>query len=181
VADHLSGAVIVVAALIVASAIVWAALKLTRELAAARADSMRGRALQLLQLFVPGISAADADPRAVIVWQPVARVARQLFPDESAALDRAAGAAFPFNVDRLQAAHARWTADWLAWERTHDAEYKLKAAAAEHDLAGAGGSPLARAQVEAVEREKLERYQRRYEEYIRVAKALQSLIDQPRS
>jgi hypothetical protein len=34
---------------------------------------------------------------------------------------------------------------------------------------------LARARLDAVEREKLELYQRRYEEYVRVSKALQSL------
>jgi hypothetical protein len=32
-----------------------------------------------------------------------------------------------------------------------------------------------RARLDAVEREKLETYQRRYEEYVRVAKALQAL------
>jgi hypothetical protein len=35
-----------------------------------------------------------------------------------------------------------------------------------------------RAKVDAIEREKLDAYQRRYEEYVRVAKALQAL---PRS
>ena len=45
---------------------------------------------------------------------------------------------FPFTPDQVQAAHAQWTADWLAWERAHDAEYKLKAAAAEQELAAAG-------------------------------------------
>ncbi len=38
---------------------------------------------------------------------------------------------FPFGPDQIQNAHARWTADWLAWELVHDTEYKLKAAAAE--------------------------------------------------
>jgi hypothetical protein len=78
------------------------------------------------------------------------------------------------NPDEIQAAHAQWTADWLAWERAHDAEYKLKAAAAEADLAAAN-TPVARARLEATEREKLELYQRRYQEYVRVAKALQAL------
>jgi hypothetical protein len=79
----------------------------------------------------------------------------------------------------VQAAHARCTADWLAWERSHDAEYKLRAAALEQALAAASESekPLARARLDAIEREKLERYQQRYEEYIRTAKALQALIE----
>jgi len=170
-------AVTVVAALIVAFAIVWAGAKVAHELASAREDRARGRALQLLSLLAPAIAAADADPRALIVWQPLARAARELFPAESSALDRAAGGPFPFGPERLQAAHARWTADWLAWERTHDAEYKLKAAAVEHEIDSAGSSPLSRARLDAIEREKLERYQRRYEEYIRVAKTLQALAD----
>ena len=61
------------------------------------------------------------------------------------------------------------------WERTHDAEFKLKAAAVESELDASGSTPLLRAQLEAVEREKLEQYQRRYEEYVRTAKALQAL------
>jgi len=83
-------------------------------------------------------------------------------------------ATFPFSTGQVQAAHARWTAEWLAWERTHDAEYKLKAVVLERELA-AGESAIARARLDAVEREKLDLYQRRYQEYVQVAKALQSL------
>ena len=169
---------LLVAALIVAGATVWSALRVAREIESARSAAARGRSLQLLELFTRGIAAADADPRALLVWQPIARAVRGLFPDETAAIDRAAGSTFPFDRSRLQAAHAAWTADWLAWERTHDAEYKLKAAAAEHDAAASGGSALGRARVDSIEREKLEKYQRRYEEYVRVAKALQALIDE---
>ncbi len=97
------------------------------------------------------------------------------FPTEFAALDRAAGATFPFTREQIEAAHSAWTADWLAWEQHHDAEYKLKAAQAEHDSAALGPSTLARARIESVEREKLELYHRRYQDYIRTAKALQAL------
>ena len=169
-----------IAALIVAvgvgGAAVWSARAVAREIAAARVAASQGRTLQILSVFAPGLGAADADPRALLVWQPMARTARHLCPEEFAALDRAAGATFPFSADRIQAAHARWTAEWLAWERTHDAEYKLKAAGVEVELAESGDSPLVRARFEAIEREKLERYQRRYEEYVRVAKALQGLL-----
>ena len=103
-------------------------------------------------------------------------MARQMFPAEFAELDAAAGGAFPFSQDRLQTAHAQWTADWLGWERTHDAEYKLKAAVVEQEMAASGGSPVLRARLDAVEQEKLELYQRRYAEYVRVAKALQALV-----
>ena len=75
----------------------------------------------------------------------------------------------------MAAAHARWTADWLAWERTHDADYKLKAAVLQEALAEGGDAAVGRARTEALEREKLALYQRRYEEYARVAKALQTL------
>ena len=160
----------------VAGAIVWGARTVAREIATAHEAADRGRALQLIALLAPALSAADADPRALLSWQPVVRTARQLFPQEFAALDRAAGAAFPFSPDRIEAAHARWTAEWLAWERTHDAEYRLKAAVEEQALDASGGSAIARARLEAVEREKLERYQRRYEEYVRTAKALQTLL-----
>src|SRR5262249_60983104 len=96
--------------------------------------------LALIHLFGPARADTQQDPRAYLVWQPIAALARQLFPAESAALDRAAGGTFPFTQADLQAAHAQWTADWLAWERAHDAEYKLNAvegaAAAPPDVAG---------------------------------------------
>ena len=76
-------------------------------------------------------------------------------------------------------AHARWSADWLAWERTHDADYKLKAAQVEADISARGDSTLGRARLDAVEREKLDKYQRRYEEYARVSKALRVLGGRP--
>ena len=109
-----------------------------------------------------------------------------LFPADCAEIDRAFGGRFPFSDDDIQRAHGRWTADWLAWERTHDGVYKLKAAEARAalratagDASGrtddAGRCTLARARVDDVEREKLELYQRRYEEYVRTAKALQAL------
>jgi hypothetical protein len=129
----------------------------------------------MLQMFAPALAAADADPRALLVWYPLAQQARAIFPEEFAALDRAAAATFPFTKERVQAAHARWTADWLAWEHTHDAEYKLRTATVEQDLAASGGSPVQRARLDAVEREKLDLYQRRYTEYVQVAKALQAL------
>jgi hypothetical protein len=163
------------ASLIIAVALGWAAWQIVGELRAARDEASRGRALMLLQLFTPGLAAVQADPRALLVWQPLAKTARQLFPAEFATLDRAAGATFPFTPDQLQAAHAQWTADWLAWEYAHDAEYKLKAAMVEHEIGAQEASPLLRAKLDAVEREKLGLYQRRYQEYVRVAKALQAV------
>ena len=166
---------ILLASIIVAAAVAWAAWQIAMELRAAREESARTRAAALLDLFAPALTAAQQDPRAYLIWQPLAVIARQLFPAESAALDRAAGGTFPFTTAQVQAAHAQWTADWLAWERTHDADYKLKAVAAMEELAAAGGSAAARGRVEAVERDKIDLYQRRYSDYVRVAKALQSL------
>ena len=167
---------ILAAALIVAGAVAWGALQIA---AAVRAGQARGGGDQvaaLLALFAPAAVATQQDPRAFLVWQPIAKASRQLFPDAFASLDRATGGTFPFSRERIEAAHAQWTADWLAWELSHDTDFKLKAAAAEHELAGQGGSSLARARLDAIEAEKLDLYQRRYADYIKTAKALQTLI-----
>ena len=166
---------ILAAALLVSAAVVLAGLQIAAAVQSSRPEAMRARSLELLTMFVPALTASAADPRAILVWQPLARMGRQMFPEEFALLDRAAGSAFPFSSERLQSAHAQWTADWLAWERGHDAEYKLKAAVVEQEIAAAGTSPVLRARLDAVEGEKLDLYQRRYQEYVRVAKALQAL------
>jgi len=167
----------VVAALIVAAAIGWAALQITSALRASRAAAAtQEHVAAMLALFAPALTATQQDPRAFLVWQPIAKAARQLFPDAFAALDRATGATFPFSRERIEAAHAQWTADWLAWELAHDAAYKMKATAAEDEAARQGAAGAARARVDAVEREKLDLYQRHYADYIRTAKALQALI-----
>ena len=164
------------AALIVAGSVAWGAVQIVHAVRVSREDRVRARSLQIVAIFAPAVGVAQTDPRALLVWQPLARTARELFPDEFATLDRASGATFPFSGESVQAAHARWTADWLAWERTHDAAFKLQAATVEHELIGSGGSPIVRARLDAVEREKLDQYQRRYEEYVRVAKALQAIV-----
>ena len=130
----------------------------------------------LLALFGPAIAAAADHPRAVLAWQPLAVTARSLYPKAFADLDRACGSTFPFSPDAIERAHARWTADWLAWERRHDAEFKLKAATVEHELGESVHSAYGRARLDAVEREKLDLYQQHYEEYTRIAKGLQALI-----
>ena len=151
--------------LIGAAAVVWAATVIAGELRRSREEAARAQTLAIARAFAPAIASVQNDPRALLTWQPLARALRSLFPDAFAALDRATGATFPFTTDRIQAAHAQWTADWLTWERAHDAEYKARAAEAQ-------SSP---SRHEVIEREKLETYQRRYEEYIRVARALQAL------
>jgi len=173
--------VLVFPLILCSAAVVWAgwtiaaALRRPAAPAALAGDAAADRALALLQTFAPGIAASTADPRAMLTWVPLAQTARQLYPDAFALLDKAAGARFPFTSEQVLAAHARWSSDWLAWERAHDGEYKLKAAVAEAELIAAGNTPIARARLDAVEREKLELYQRRYEEYVRVSKQLQTL------
>jgi hypothetical protein len=162
---------IFLAALIVAVAIGWGVTQIVGEMRAARDDTRRSRTLSTVALFGPAIADVQDNPKALLVWQPLAATMRRLFPEECASLDAASGSTFPFSSDVISTAHARWTAEWLAWERSHDATYKLKTAVAEQELESAGG----RARLDAVEREKLDLYQRRYEEYIRVAKALQKL------
>jgi hypothetical protein len=168
---------IVLAAVIVAGALLKAATLVVSALSASRSEGTRSRAVELLSTFAPGVAAAEHDPRALLAWEPLARTARRALPEEFALLDQASGRTFPFTRDRLQAAHAAWTAEWLSWERRHDAEYKLKAAIAEHELKD--GSLVGRAKLEAIERDKLDLYQQHYQDYIKVAKALQALLAPP--
>ncbi|MBI2833609.1 MAG: hypothetical protein HYX76_04200 [Acidobacteria bacterium] len=132
----------------------------------------------LLVTFGPAVARAPGDPRQIVLWQPVIAAERRLFPAAFSELERAMGGRFPFSAELIEGAHARWTAEWLAWEQTHDADYKLKAAEAEEQIRDRGqDSAIARARLDVIEREKLERYQQRYEEYVRTAKALAGLID----
>jgi hypothetical protein len=133
---------------------------------------------ELLATFAPGVAAVQQDPKQLLAWYPLARTGRTLFPDAFKELDRAAGSAFPFSKDQVQAAHSRCSAEWLAWELAHDAEFALKAAQVQDEIDRAGQpSPLLRTRLAAVEQQKLERYQQRYEEYIKTAKALAGYME----
>src|SRR5688572_9119517 len=133
----------------------------------------------LIATFTPAAAAGQQDPKQIVVWHPLAQASRKLFPEAFKELDAAAGGAFPFTKEQLKAAHSRWTADWLAWERSHDAEYSVKSAQVQDEIDRAQGqaSPLLRTRLAAVEQQKLERYQQRYEEYIKTAKALAGLAE----
>jgi hypothetical protein len=169
--------VLTLSALVVAAAVVWGSLRISAALAARPEPA--SRTADLLALFGPAMAAVRDDARQLLVWQPVAVTARKLFPQDFAALDAAHGKTFPFTSEELQAAHSRWTADWLAWERSHDAECKLKVTLLEHEMGERLSTPAGRARLDALERDKLDRYQRHYEEYTRIAKGLQALA--PRS
>ncbi len=131
-----------------------------------------------VQTFGPAQAAVQHDPGQLLVWHPLAEANRQLFPTAFTALDEATGGRFPFSKETIERAHAKVSGDWLAWEKAHDEEYRLKAAGAEQELgrASADGVALARARLDRIQHEKIERYQQRYEEYIRTAKALQALL-----
>lgn len=132
---------------------------------------------QQLAMFAPAAGAAHQDPKQLLVWYPLSQTSRKLFPEAFKALDAAAGGTFPFTKEHVKAAHARCTADWLAWERAHDAEYAVKAAEVQDQIDRAQASPLLRTRLAAIEQQKLERYQHRYEEYIKTAKALAAFTD----
>jgi hypothetical protein len=104
---------------------------------------------------------------------------RKLFPVAFNSLDLAAGGAFPFTKEQLKAAHARCSSEWLAWERAHDAEYAVKVAQVQDEIDRGQGpaSPLLRTRLAALEQQKLERYQQRYEEYVKTAKVLASFAE----
>jgi hypothetical protein len=169
----------IVFSLVPLALIAAAAVALWR-LASTAAERRREATLQhLIGLFGPASAAVQKDPKQLLVWYPLARNSRALFPDAFAELDKAFGGTFPFSKEQLQAAHARCSTDWLAWERAHDAEFSLKAAQVEDEIVRAGGqpSPLLRTRVAAVEQQKLESYQHRYEEYIKTAKALAAFVE----
>jgi hypothetical protein len=158
----------------IAAAIFFSVRGLRREREVQSRESLQ---LSILQVFAPAAIEASGNPKRLLVWQPMALAARRRFPEAFADLDRAYGKTFPFGAADVQEAHAQWTADWLAWEVAHDAEYKLKAAHLAEQLEHLTGerAALVRAQLAGVEREQLERYQQRYVEYVRVGKALAAL------
>jgi len=133
----------------------------------------------LLSSFGPAVVEGKRDPHSLVAWAEVARTARLVFPDAFCRLDNAAGGRFPFSPTSIDAAHARWTADWLAWERQHDLEYKNRANQAEGDVLATDreGSEELRSRLAAITQEKLQTYQDRYEHYVRVGKAIAALAE----
>ena len=160
----------------VAAAIWLGAALVSRRLASRQRDA---RILGLLATFGPVAERAQADPRVLLAWYPLASAARQAFPVAFRALEPGGQPRFPFSTSDLEAAHARWSTDWLDWERRQDAEHRAGREAVEAELERATDetAPPLRARLEALEREKLEQYQRRYEEYVRVSRALKELSE----
>jgi hypothetical protein len=164
---------LVVAALVAIAFSIWRAGSILER---RRHDELLQR---LLATFAAAAASSQHDPAQLLVWYPVAQSSRKLFPDAFSELDRSTGGTFPFTKNQIQAAHARCSSDWLAWERAHDAEFSLKTAQIQDEIERASGqaTPLLRTRLAAVEQQKLERYQQRYEEYVRTAKALAALLE----
>jgi hypothetical protein len=135
--------------------------------------------LAIVHTFGAAQASVQDDPKQLLAWHPLAEGTRKLFPAAFEALDAATGGRFPFSKEALERAHAKVSSEWLAWEKAHDEEYRIKAAGAEQELAAATGdaAALARARLDRIQHEKIERYQQRYEEYVRTAKALQALLE----
>ncbi len=162
----------------VAGAIGYGAIRIAEALTTRRRDA---QVLDLLAILGPACERAHADPRALVAWCSVAAAARRAFPVAFAILEHGSDTRFPFSPADLEAAHARWSTEWLDWERRQDAEHRARREAIEAELERATdetASPL-RARLDALEREKLEQYQRRYEEYVRVSRALKELAEAP--
>lgn len=135
------------------------------------------RQVELLSLFGQAIVRAETEPRELVAWARLAAVGRTMFPEVFRMLDAAGGHAFPFSNAYIDGVHARWSAKWLAWEREHDTEYKRRVGEIEAALDGAAPDRAhgLRARIAELEQEKLQRYQERYEEYVRIGKAITGL------
>lgn len=144
---------------------------------ALRRQRRDAQVLGLLATFGPAAERARADPRILVAWHPVASAARRAFPDAFAALEADGRPRFPFDAADVEAAHARWSTEWLDWERRQDAEHRVRREAVEAELGPDAGAAVLRTRLDALEQEKLERYQRRYEEYVAVSRALRQLSE----
>ena len=137
--------------------------------------------LGLLSTFASTAKEVRSDPRLLLVHYPVVVAARRCFPDAFSALEEPQSKSFPLGSLEIEEAHARWTAEWLEWERSHESEYQRKAAVLNSELVNTTDArmPALRAELEAVEQQKLDLYQHRYEEYVGVSRALAKLTEAP--
>ena len=148
----------------------------------ARRDGRRQHQERLAAVLLASLApaAARGEPRDLLAWRGAAATARRMFPDAVAIIERRTGEAFPFAHEVVDDAHARWTAEWLAWERRHDADFKQRASALEAELSVAGdATPAGRSRLVALDDEKLQTYQQRYEEYVRIGNGLAALREPP--
>ena len=145
----------------------------------ARRERRRQHRELLMASLLAGVgpAVARADGRELLGWRRVAGTMRALLPDAVGAIEQRTGEPFPFPRAVVDDAHARWTADWLAWEREHDIRFRQRTSALEAELRTSGEADTAagKARLASLDDEKLQDYQRRYEEYVRVGQALAAL------
>ena len=147
----------------------------------ARRDRRRQHREQVVAVLLASVgpAVARADGRELLGWRRVAGTLRELLPEAVRTIEKRTGQPFPFPREVVEDAHARWTADWLAWERAHDIRFRQRTSALEAELRKGGEADTAagRARLGTLDDEKLQDYQRRYEEYVRVGKELAALAD----
>ena len=147
----------------------------------ARREHGRQHREQLIAVLLASVGPviARADGRELLGWKRVARSIRELLPDTVRTIEHRTGQSFPFPREVVEDAHARWTADWLAWEREHDIRLRQRTSALEAELRASGEFVTAagQARLAVLDDEKLQQYQRRYEEYVRVGKELAALTE----
>ena len=166
---------LVVAAVLLTAVFVVVAVIVIREIRCLRQEQL---VQQLLAMFMTTGGQISQDPRELLLWFPVAEASRRMFPEAFQRLDSAFESRFPYSESHVQEVHARWTTDWLSWERAHDFTYKLKKTEAEQELVevNEGETSVGRARLAKLEREQLSVYQERYEDYVKTSKALEALM-----
>lgn len=166
------------AVLVLAAVCGWVGLLGIQILRARRRDA---QILQLLDIFGPVVDRVRSDPHVLLTWYPVASAARQMFPDAFAAISQAGVEPFPFGETALETAHARWTTDWLEWEHRNDGNSRRnrETIGLEIERSQGAAAQAARDRLDALERDSLEQYQRKYEEYVKVSRALGALTATP--
>jgi hypothetical protein len=165
----------VITAVLLAAVFVIVAVVVIREIRHLRQEQL---VRQLLAMFVPTGGQVSQEPRELLLWFPIAKAGRRMFPEAFQKLDSAFESRFPYSESHVNEVHARLTADWLSWEREHDFNYKLKKIEAEQELVkrNEAETSVGRARLAKLEREQLSVYQKRYEDYVRTSKAFESLM-----
>ena len=120
--------------------------------------------LMAVLLTASAAAIARAEPRELLAWQSTAKTARRLFPDIVAEIESKGGESFPIPKKVVEDAHAKWTAEWLAWEHHHDADFRKRTSVLEAELQAGGQehTPDGHARIAALEDEKLQSYHKIY-------------------
>ena len=149
-----------------------------------RKGQLETQILGLLATFVPVVKQARSDPSVLLACYPTLTAARKCFPEAFSRLEGDGSEGFPFGRADIEIMHERWTAEWLEWEQTHESNCQRKIAAIDATLKGEvseAKAVLLRTELQAVEQEKLDSYQRRYAEYVGISRALERLTESPTS